>query len=499
MRGDGDFDAFLAARWPRVVRALVLLGGPPGEAERVARTAFARLRPAWGRSTDEPEVHAWREVLEVWRGRVWTPPGEPAPARVAALEPALDRLTPDARAALVLRAVAGLDAAQVALVLQRPGSSVGTRTGIEPPGEAEVLAAAEEVEVSPAPTAQALSGAPGAAAARRRRRPGTVVAAAALALLVGVGTWLGTRPAEEPTAVAPRVTRVENTAEVAWWANNVLHLPHVDVELPRVTDLVEIDDGAVFGDEEGRVSVVSRDGVVTRLGHKAPREPLVGSDDTGWAAWVDPTGDAPRLVVQDVTAGARLATRELSAGAEVQPIAFDHETLYYADAQGNWQWHPGQDDPLRVLQPGLLDVADATEARQLDPRRLELVQPFFNIVHVVPGEDAQLSPDATYALTRAPGTGRRGQLGRVRLYDVRSGDRLWTGLTRSDVAVAATLGPDDEVHYVIAHRGDLPQSGEYVRSSFSGPYELRTCHIGERTCFTVGRFPHTGALPVLAR
>jgi hypothetical protein len=154
---------------------------------------------------------------------------------------------------------------------------------------------------------------------------------------------------------------------------------------------------------------------------------------------------------------------------------------------------------LRVLQPGLLDVADATEARQLDPRRLELVQPFFNIVHVVPGEDAQLSPDATYVLTRAPGTGRRDQLGRVRIYDVRSGEPLWTGLTRRDVAVAATLGPYDEVHYVVAHRGDLPRSGEYVRSSFSGPYELRTCHLGERTCFSVGRFPHTGALPVLAR
>lgn len=491
MSRDSDFAAFLAARWPRVVRSLVLLGGSPDEAGRVARTAFARLRRGWGRGADEPEVQAWREVLTAWRERPWTGvPGDAGPSGVAALEPALDRLTPEVRTALVLRAVAGLSPAQVGLVLDRVPAAG------EQPAEAEVLAAAEEVEVAPAPTPGALAGAPWAP---RRRRPGVPVAVAALALLVGVGTWLGTRPADELADAAPRVTRVENAAEVAWWANNVLHLPHVDVELPRVTDLVEIADGAVVGDEQGRVFVVDDAGVVTRIGHKSPREPLVGSDVTGWAAWVDPTGDVPRLVVQDVTAGSQLASREVPAGDEVRPIALDRETLYYGDREGNWQWEPGRDDPLRVLQPGLVDIVEATEARQIAPRRLELVQPFFNVMNVVPGEDAELSPDATYALTRAPGTGRRDQFGSVRIYDVRSGDPLWTGLTARDIAVAATLGPDDEVHYVIARRGDRPESGEYVRSSFSGPYELRTCHVGERTCFTVGRFPHTGALPVLAR
>ena len=42
--------------------------------------------------------------------------------------------------------------------------------------------------------------------------------------------------------------------------------------------------------------------------------------------------------------------------------------------------------------------------------------------------------------------------------------------------MAATLGPDDEVHYVVAPR---------LHPWSSGRYELRTCHLGERTCFTV--------------
>jgi hypothetical protein len=360
-----------------------------------------------------------------------------------------------------------------------PGAATG-------PDEAEVRAAADEVEVDPAPSPAGL----GAGRERRSRLRAGVIGGVTAALLVGVGTWRGTRPTDEPVDAAPRVTRVENAAEVAWWADGVLHLPHVDVEVSQVTGLVEIDDGAVYSDQYGRVSAVSQDGVVTRIGRQAPDGRLVGSDDSGWAAWVDTAGDVPRLVVQDVTAGARLATRELAVDAEVRPIALDRQTLYYTDGTDNWQWDPREGDPLQVLQPGLLDVADATEARQLAPRRLELVQPFFNVVHVVPGVGAELSPDATYALTRAPGTGRGDPPGRVRIYEARSGEPLWTGLARREVAVAATLGPDDEVHYVVGPR---------LRPWSSGTYELRTCHLGERTCFTVVRFPRSDAVPVLAR
>jgi hypothetical protein len=496
--GDGresDFAAFLAARWARVVRALVLLGGSRDEAQRVARDALARLRPGWERGVEDPDVRAWRQVLASWRERRWTgPPGASGWPRAASLEPRLDRLTPDARAALVLRAVAGLDPGQVDQVLGGVPAAGAGEVPDGAPGDDELRAAADEVVVDPAPSPAALA----AGRERRSRLPaGLLAGATAAALVVGVGTWLGTRPPDRPDGAGatggaggvPRVSRVENAAEVAWWANGVLHLPHVDVTLPQVTGLVEIDDGAVYADRYGLVSAVSGDGVVTRIGRQAPDGRLVGSDDTGWAAWVDTSGDVPRLVVQDVTAGARLAALDLPVDAAVRPVALDRGTLYYTDREDHWQWAPGEEDPLRVLQPGLLDVADATEARQFDRRRVELVQPFFNLVRVVPGEGAELSPDATYALTRVPGTGRGDAVGDVRVYDVRSGDPLWTGLSRREVAVAATLGPDDEVHYVVAPR---------LHPWSSGRYELRTCHLGERTCFTVVRFAHTDAVPVLA-
>jgi hypothetical protein len=70
---------------------------------------------------------------------------------------------------------------------------------------------------------------------------------------------------------------------------------------------------------------------------------------------------------------------------------------------------------------------------------------------------------------------------------VRSGESLWTGLTRHDVVVAATLGPDDEVHYVVPPQDD-PTA-----------FELRTCHLAAHRCSTVARFPRIGVPPLLAR
>ena len=488
MRDDTDFAAYLAARWPRVVRSLVLLGGSVPEAERVGRAAFARLRPDWRRGTadEDPDVHAWRAVLREWRERPWSgAPGPPASGRLAALEPLLDRLTTDARAALVLHAVVGLDPSQVALVLGRPPAPPGER-----PGEDDLLAAADDVEVPPAPTPEAVAATGRTPVRHRKGLPLAAAALAAVVLLAGIGSWLGTLSSgAPPSRSVPRVTRVEDAAGIAWWADGTLHLPHVAVALPRVTRLVGVNGGAVVADDTGRVSFVAPDGVVTALGRQEPRGPLVGSDETGWAGWVDPTGAAPRLVVYDVTARAVLAQRTLpDDGSTVHPIAFDRGLLYYADRRGNWQWEPGHDDPLEVLQPGLVDVAEATEARQLDPRRIELVQPFFNVVRVVPGEDAQLSPDATYALTRRPGTGRPGRFGQVRIYDVRSGEPVWTGLAQRDVAVAATLGPDDVASYVVA-RPDYPQAD----------YELRTCDLAAHRCASVELLPRGGAPPLLAR
>ena len=133
MRLDGDFAAYLAARWPVLVRLLVLLGGRPDEAEDAVRTGLARDYAdwAWISGSDDPDVYVYRSVLEAWdrrRGGWWNAPppgpdGEPTP-ELAALERQLDRLTGLERRALVLRFASGLSERQVAQVLDAPPASV---------------------------------------------------------------------------------------------------------------------------------------------------------------------------------------------------------------------------------------------------------------------------------------------------------------------------------------------------------------------------------------
>ena len=133
MRLDGDFAAYLAARWPVLVHLLVLLGGRPDEAEDAVRVGLARDYAdwAWISGSDDPDVYVFRGVLDAWHrrgGRWWdAAPGgterEPAPG-LAALERELDRLTGAERLALVLRFATGLGEQQVARVLDAPPAAV---------------------------------------------------------------------------------------------------------------------------------------------------------------------------------------------------------------------------------------------------------------------------------------------------------------------------------------------------------------------------------------
>lgn len=141
---DADFAAYLAARWPSVVRTLILLGGPPAQAEDVARDALARCYGSWEhvRREDDVDAYVYRTVLERWRHgrrhRASVPPTVPTteaatvpateaegeetgPVRLRrALEAELDRLAEEPREAVVLRFVAGLDDVQVAGALDVP-------------------------------------------------------------------------------------------------------------------------------------------------------------------------------------------------------------------------------------------------------------------------------------------------------------------------------------------------------------------------------------------
>ena len=152
MRHDGDFAAYTAARWPAIVRSLVLLGCPQPEAEEVARRGLARCYLAWARvrESDDIDVRVYREVLDCReRARGRTAVADPAasdpsvaePARVDraagdptdavlvrhALEQALGRLPDEDRSVVVLRFAAGLSEVQVSELLELTTDEVESR------------------------------------------------------------------------------------------------------------------------------------------------------------------------------------------------------------------------------------------------------------------------------------------------------------------------------------------------------------------------------------
>ena len=97
----------LIARWPAVVRTLVLLGSPPDEAEVDAREGLTRCLPGWDRARREGDVDVWvyRTVLEA-RGRA---SGADPPDGAAVVDPTIvdleDRL--ELLSALVAALAAG--------------------------------------------------------------------------------------------------------------------------------------------------------------------------------------------------------------------------------------------------------------------------------------------------------------------------------------------------------------------------------------------------------
>jgi RNA polymerase sigma-70 factor (sigma-E family) len=143
---DADFAAYMAARWPFLVRSLVLIGCPRHEAEDVAQSGLARCYSAWDRvvSADDVDAHVYRTVLNSWhrsrRRRWWgevptAAPPETVPVEDVtdevllrqALEEQLAPLTPEHREVLVLRFVADLTEVQVADVLDVPVGTVRSR------------------------------------------------------------------------------------------------------------------------------------------------------------------------------------------------------------------------------------------------------------------------------------------------------------------------------------------------------------------------------------
>jgi RNA polymerase sigma factor (sigma-70 family) len=141
MRHEADFSAYMAARWPALVRTLVLLGLAQPDAEVVARDGLVRCCLDWERvrESDDIEVEVHRAVLDRL-AHVQVDTDRPAPAYPPrpeddsdavlfrrALQTALAGLSHDERVAVVLRYAAGLLEPQVAELLGEPEHVVEQR------------------------------------------------------------------------------------------------------------------------------------------------------------------------------------------------------------------------------------------------------------------------------------------------------------------------------------------------------------------------------------
>ncbi len=501
MRDGTDFESYLVARWPALVRTLVLLGSTPDQAETDVVEGLARGRSTFDRVRREADVDAWvyRLVLDA-RARCASPmsfdgPGVVDPTivdledrveQLEQLELTLADLGPEERETVVLTFVAELDSGQVADVLGVGVDVVGARLSVTVPPPHVFREAIEAIPLRTAPVELV-----GTRARQRRRRVvrWTAGGIAVVLAVVAVGTWVGTR-ADDPGLPDAVVTEAVNPASLAWHANGLLHLERVTVELPRIEEMVEVPEGVVYADREGRVVLVDGDGVLTSLGRTDPGVPIAGSGDRGWVTWRDADG-APGLIVYD-TIGRREVAR-LPVDADALPIAVDQDKVYYSQGDEAFAWTAGQQEPTAEARDQLLDVSSAVRATRFSDRSIMITQPLFDLEITVPGVGAVVSPDGDFVMTRVdfdfPDE--------VRIYEAASGHMVEVDVSPLDVAVAAGFGPDHTVTFVLAKRDHSPEGEEYMRLSNSGPLTLRTCDLDVGTCEAVTQFANNRGVPVL--
>jgi hypothetical protein len=427
VRGERDFEAYVAARGATVLRCLLLIGADLAAAEDTATSAFAAIRQEWWALSEagDPDVVLWAGVLasdERRRRRV----GESAPGETELVR--------------VLREHAGLDEVQVAEVLGLPTSRVRAASALPVPlGDEED----EPAGVFPVPYARVR-----AAAGRNRRRRWLQSAgvAAATALVLALASWLA-RP--EPLvgpgdALDPAAARVEdNAANVVWWADGQLHLPSAVLEVSDVRRLVAVGAGAAYVDSRGRLVGAEPDGTRTLLGEVADGSALVSSPGLGLVAWVDVSVPGlTRLVVWDLRQGREVAAVVTRPG--VRPITFDGGWLRFGQGLKDWAWDP-RGGPAQLTGDGFAEeVADRTAlVDAVAGTRLEQWGTFLRVVRSgrqgethLPGFGGSLSPDGGFVLT---GPQQRRQ---PRLVDTRTGLQVevWSGQDVPRGAVFDTAG-----------------------------------------------------------
>ncbi len=148
MRPEDDFDAYVAARWPRLVRSAVLLGCAPADAEDLVQATLERCLVKWSRvrAADDRDAYVHRilvnTLVSARRRRWWgerptadlpEPPDHRASDATLAVDladavlRALDRLPSEQRTAVVLRYYAQLSERQMADALGVAPGTVKSR------------------------------------------------------------------------------------------------------------------------------------------------------------------------------------------------------------------------------------------------------------------------------------------------------------------------------------------------------------------------------------
>ena len=345
--------------------------------------------------------------------------------------------------------------------------------------------ASEAIPLRPAPVV----GVAALARSRRRRRwRWTAGGLAAVLAVLALGTWAGTRPDDE--LPAPVVTEEANPADIAWYANGVLHLARVTVELPQVQEMVEVPDGVVYADRAGRVVLVDGLGEFSGLGQTNPGVPIAAAAERGWVTWLDAEGD-PELVVHDTIARREIARLPVDAGA--RPVAVDQDKIYFDVDGASFAWTAGERAPAAEPRDGLLDVSSAVRVTTFSETSIMITQPLFDIEVTVPGVGAVVSPDGDHVMTRVDFD----LPDELRVYEAATGEQVDVGISPDDVVLAAAFGPDDTVSLVLARREHAPGAGEFLRLSNSGPHTLRTCDLDLGTCRPVTQFTNDRGTAVL--
>ncbi len=473
---DREFGDWLAARWPSLVRTLLLLGVERGDARALAFATVAAARPDFARLLREEDVDLavhleLRDQLGRHRHHHPDAPsidpvadadaGIEASERLAEVCAALRALTPAQREVVVLRQVAGLADDQVAGVLDRAPEPVPLLP------DPDVLLALSALAVEPLPVAEVDAAVSADRARVVRRALGVVVV---LLLVVGAAAWWW-RPDDGGVG---RVVEVENPLPLPWYADGQLHLADVAVSVPTAVDVVVVPGGAVMADEQGGVTFVEDDGTLVRIGRTVPGTGLVAEPDNGWVAWADPGAGDPELVVVDTRVGEEVGRRSLSSAgggggqpvAGSGPVAIDGEQVYYAARGNDYVWDPLRGDAF-ALQGTLADTADGARLSRVEGGYL--LQPSqYRRGIPLRGTEGRLTSDGGYAFL-VDATDE------VRVHASATGRQLPLMYSPSDVPVSWGYTEDGRFWFAVEHDLQDKVYQDTLQMPSRGNYRIYEC------------------------